>query len=831
MLPEWTRRASANDDGEGSRKPPRTRSVRMRITALLVIPLLSLIGLWGFAASITTGAAISRYTISTTYNKVGTPGAFLSMQLQQERTLTALYLGSHGRQGLAQLQEQRPRTDAAEAYFRKNALPFDPRNATIKQRVVQVTRQLDQLGALRDWINSNPTDVVRAINGYSAMIDTTIQLFSSMVIVNDLDIIQQGRALVSAGWARDYMLREDALVSAVQASGGRMTVAEHTAFVQWSATQRLTFDTALADLNGTLRDAVQRVADSPEFLRFRAMESAIVNANLTAKTKGRLPASVAEWQSTTTPLSLTFGQAVSQAGDSLSKRAQPIADQIVVRLAVAGGLGLIAVVASIILSILFARSLSRELVGLQAAARDLAEERLPRVVARLRRGEEVDVNAEVPPLKVGKTTEISRVADAFTRVQRTAIDTAVGEAYLRKGVSRVFLNLAWRSQSLLHRQLRMLDAMERRASEPEELEDLFRLDHLTTRMRRHAEGLVILSGAPAGRGWSRPVRIVDVLRGALGEVEDYTRVDVVCSSPASLAAAAVADVIHLLAELIENATAFSPPPTEVLVRGETVANGFAVEIIDRGIGLSPAELDELNQRLARPPEFDLADSDRLGLFVVSRLAARHGIRVTLQQSAYGGTTAVVLIPHELVVQRDEPELESPADQSGAWRQQPGGATAMSVASGPSGWFEPRQITGSSVVDSSVVDSPADSWNNSSSWNNSRINPGAVNPGAVNPGAVNPRVVNPGGVNPGVVDAGVVDSAADDEGLPRRIRQANLVPQLRNETAAPPGAAESERRPEETRDLMASLQTGWLRGRGDDEEDLFPSEQGKEGGDS
>ena len=223
------------------------------------------------------------------------------------------------------------------------------------------------------------------------------------------------------------------------------------------------------------------------------------------------------------------------------------------------------------------------------------------------------------------------------------------EAKLRRGLNDVFRSLARRSQSLLHRQLALLDQMERRATDPEALDDLFRLDHLTTRMRRHAEGLVILAGAPPGRGWSSPVRMVDVMRGAIAEVEDYARVSVATRSQAALAGSAVADVIHLLAELIENATTLSPPYTSVRVSGDTVANGFAIEVEDRGLGMSPPRLDELNERLARPPEFNPSDSEQLGLFVVGQLAKRHGIRVTLKVSAYGGTAAVVLIPQHLVV--------------------------------------------------------------------------------------------------------------------------------------------------------------------------------------
>ena len=256
--------------------------------------------------------------------------------------------------------------------------------------------------------------------------------------------------------------------------------------------------------------------------------------------------------------------------------------------------------------------------------------------------------AEAPPLRVGRD-EIGRVGQAFDLVRQTAIRAAVDEAKLRRGLNDVFRSLARRSQSLLHRQLALLDQMERRATDPEALDDLFRLDHLTTRMRRHAEGLVILAGAAPGRGWSSPVRMVDVMRGAIAEVEDYARVSVATRSQAALAGSAVADVIHLLAELVENATTLSPPYTSVRVSGDAVASGFVIEVEDRGLGMSPQRLGELNERLASPPEFNPSDSEQLGLFVVSQLAKRHGIRVTLKASPYGGTSAVVLIPAHLVV--------------------------------------------------------------------------------------------------------------------------------------------------------------------------------------
>ena len=208
--------------------------------------------------------------------------------------------------------------------------------------------------------------------------------------------------------------------------------------------------------------------------------------------------------------------------------------------------------------------------------------------------------------------EVSRIAESFGTVQGAAVSAAVDQARLRKGINQVFLNISMRNQSLLHRQLGMLDSMERRTSEPGALADLFRLDHLTTRMRRHAEGLIILSGSVPGRGWRDPVPGVDILRAAVAEVEDYVRVDVASESDDLVAGNAVSDVIHLIAELIENATVFSPPNTRIEVRAERVGTGLVAEVEDRGLGLSPDELDDINARLASPAEFDLRTASSSG---------------------------------------------------------------------------------------------------------------------------------------------------------------------------------------------------------------------------
>src|SRR6516162_4450121 len=255
------------------------------------------------------------------------------------------------------------------------------------------------------------------------------------------------------------------------------------------------------------------------------------------------------------------------------------------RLLLYGGLGLLAVVASIIVSLLVGRGLVRELSDLRRSADDLADHRLPRMVDQLATGGNPDVAEEPLNIKV-RTREIAQVRDDFAKVQHTAVDAAVGQARLREGIGEAFRNLARRSQSLLHRQLALLDRMERRTEDPQELEDLFRLDHLTTRMRRHAESLIILSGQSPARGWRNPVPFVDVIRAAVAEVEDYNRVSVISAGDTGLAGQAVGDVIHMIAELVENATVYSPPNTPVVIQGGIVGHGFAIEIEDRGLGMS-----------------------------------------------------------------------------------------------------------------------------------------------------------------------------------------------------------------------------------------------------
>jgi K+-sensing histidine kinase KdpD len=213
----------------------------------------------------------------------------------------------------------------------------------------------------------------------------------------------------------------------------------------------------------------------------------------------------------------------------------------------------------------------------------------------------------------------------------------------------MFTNMARRSQSLVDRQIKLIDDLERAEDDPDTLASLFKLDHLATRMRRNAENLLVLSGTEPTRRWGRPVGLVRVVRAAIAEVEDYTRVELLGIENLPVAGRCVGDAVHLLAELIENATSFSPPNTTVRIAGEAAARGYVLEIEDCGVGMSDAELLAANQRLANPPVIELALDRMLGFFVVGRLAQRHGLKVELRHSWYGGVTALVMLPEQVLV--------------------------------------------------------------------------------------------------------------------------------------------------------------------------------------
>jgi signal transduction histidine kinase len=848
----------------------RGRSIRFRIYFLVAIPLVTMVGLVAYLVTTSVNNAVSLDRAPDLVNATAIPAANFGVYVQAERTAAVVYLFQPTAANLQAYQTAIRATGNAEPAFisaMRSQATMGTETAGGVKVINGIVADLSQLTVLRNAVKARLLSPLDALAAYSQGLAGEIKLFlvqTESVVVTDQ--LPQAIGLIATVQAREQLSQEDALLSGMLAAN-RITAADRAAFTQMAAARQahaayagyILSPANLATYNAALAGSGAMQQD------LTGIEQAVAAGTPVAK----LPVDLAGWQHLAGTLlqddysgGVAVASAILVADHQISRSAW-------VRVAVTSGIALLGLLVTILVTTLVGRGIIRRLRGLERSARTLAEDQLPDVITRLRRGEDVDVAAEAPSLRAGPPSngrasndrdEIGRVGQAFDLVRKTAIQAAVDEAKLRRGLNDMFRNLARRSQSLLHRQLTLLDQMERRAADPEALDDLFRLDHLTTRMRRHAEGLVILAGAPPGRAWSSPVKLVDVMRGAIAEVEDYARVSVVTRSQAALAGSAAADVIHLLAELIENATTLSPPYTQVRVSGDTVASGFAIEVEDGGLGISPARLAELNERLANPPEFNPSDSEQLGLFVVSQLARRHGILVTLKASPYGGTTAVVLIPHHLVVTEEASRAGLPGEPAsiGAGRpaphtpqvtnghghhaafDPPGTAGFLALRGGPEADAPGLSGTPGVRISGALRRSQGIMADGVARGAHHAGQRGAVAPARPDPRpraepplASSPRAaqgpgppwelsrqtgplpVVPGDAGPGPQAAG---EGADGDGLPRRIRQASLAPELRADpphrqtsAAAGPGPA-ARPTPTEIRQTMSALQRGWQEGR-------------------
>ncbi|MEV0232933.1 nitrate- and nitrite sensing domain-containing protein [Nonomuraea sp. NPDC050786] len=754
----------------------RNFGVRTKVTALLV----SLVALWGFAAWVTLREGVNLIGATTVDSGAVQPSERLLAELQRERRLAVVALGTGERTPDKLMRDQRARTDVARKELAESATSTSVRfaaDAPLTRRIDEALRTADGIVAARKAIDAGRVDRARAADSYNQIVDSLYRMFDSVAALDDKEIARDARTMLAISRASEFLARADALVAGALAKGD-FTPSEHAEFVRLSGFSRFSLEQAAAQLPAEDAAAYNAWAKSRVVTQLRALED-----RLAEQTDGLPPAvSSTEWRAANEPARASLEKLISDGGDRLVDRAAPGAIGVIARLVLAGGLGLIAVVASIILSITTARDLLAQLKKLRDAAHELSDDRLPGVVERIGRGEEVDLAKEVPDLDFGDD-EIGQVGQAFNTVQRTAISVAAEQAELRRSIRDILLSLARRTQGLVHRQLTVLDVMERRETDPEELKELFRLDHLAIRMRRNAENLIVLSGSTPARTWRRSVPMVDVVRGALAEVEDYTRVTLMPMGDVVLVGRAVGDVIHLLAELIENAVSFSPPYTNVQVSGQLVANGYVIEIEDRGLGMKPEDLEANNARIADPPEFRITGAARLGLYVVSQLAKRHEIQVVLKASPYGGTTVVVLLPQELVQLDPTPE-----SQDGGPRERlPRRTTAVATAI--------RPVTAENVR---------------------TLKPARQAPAPEPPAPASAPLLTPVEPEPETPAEPEQKSVTEftSNGLPLRVPQANLAPALRDETPTQPDYEEDddERSPEEIRAMMGSLQSGTRLGR-------------------
>jgi HAMP domain-containing protein len=809
--------------------------VRVKIIALLA----ALAALWGFAAVVTVRDGLNVLYVSTVDREVARPTNLLVVALQQERRVSVAASGGDA-ETLAQLQAVRGATDQVVSEWRGNVASTSLEIAAsgrLKERVATAADEVAALDQLRADIDEGSLGRVEVQAGFTTMIDAGFAIYAAVTSIDDQELARQARTLVTLTRAREMLSQQDALLAGALVQG-EFSGADIAEFLRLVGTQRTLYDSVATELPPEEFADYQAFVASPAITELRRVEDLVIEQ---ARPGAAPPVGAEDWQQTVEgAMGAIFGMEFAAADRTLA-RADSARTGVIIRLILAGGLGLIAVIAAIIVSITTARSLVRQLERLRNAARDLARNRLPRVVERLSAGEKVDVATEAPPLRFGND-EIGQVGQAFNAVQETAVRAAVQQAELRHGVRDVFLSLARRTQNLVHKQLAVVDGMERRETDADEMEELYRIDHLATRMRRNAENLIVLAGSTPGRVWRRPVPMVDVVRGAIAEVEDYQRINLLPVQSGAVEGRVAGDVIHLLAELVENAASFSPPYAMVSVTGQRVAHGFVVEIEDRGLGMSEGDLAVVNHKLAEPPDFNLADASRLGHYVVAKLAQRHGIRVHLRVSPYGGVTAIVLVPREIMVEtpdEDPPMASAPpaAEPTSGGFLDPGGRPAAGAAttselsdivpaSGPTVHFDDSITPPASQI---VMVRQRDHGPASAPPSYPMVPPPSSPPASSPPvgfdtiagpaTATGPAMVEPapnGPVHRASDQAGPAIEAEDavrtPAGLPWRVRQASLPKQLWTDESA--GDELPARDPEQTRQAMRSFQLGTQRGRSD-----------------
>ncbi len=467
------------------------------------------------------------------------------------------------------------------------------------------------------------------------------------------------------------------------------------------------------------------------------------------------------------------------------------------------------IILALVLAILIATSVTQRLVKLTAAADRLSHEQLPRLVDSLKNPAEEDVGyltSSFSEIDVKGNDEIGHLANAYNRIQGVAVQVATEQAQLlRKGIGDMFVNLARRNQGLLDRQIEFIDQLEAAEEDPDQLENLFRLDHLATRMRRNAESLLVLAGAEPNRRRGKPVPLADVVRAAVGEVEDFARIDMLQFDEVLVASNAALDIAHLLSELMENAANFSPPDTRVEVVGHrTKAEGYVISVTDHGIGMTPEAFAESNDLLARPPLVGLALSRSLGFIVIGRLAARFGIAVRLMPSPNAGTTAMVSLPPSLIT--DQPRTSSdPAAIPGQAKEVPKPAAEPKPASRKPAARKPAD-SGQGAKAPAAKRKPA-----STSTAKQTSKPATPSAPAAKEASTAPAAKDASQTATAAPSGGETTS-----GLKKR------VPRSEGGQRAVPGgdgkrsATQNRRSPEEVRSMLSNYRSGMQKGRQDDE---------------
>ncbi|WP_445528449.1 nitrate- and nitrite sensing domain-containing protein [Streptomyces cyslabdanicus] len=675
---------SRGPTGPGSRMALRNWRISTRLVSLLALPVVAATTLGGLRInqSMDDIQQLDNMKLLTEMTKQATE---LAAALQEERDQSAGPLAHPSSASAITIKGYRDRTDRARDNFVSASEEIDAASKNgnllgVRDTLVGLASDLNGLGKIRKDAYQSKENSARTVESYHRLITELLALSQDMAeATSNPQMIQRTRALAAFSSAKEYASVQRAVIAAA-------LPANNTSAGSLSENDRLYAQQALESQTSDLNGFRNIYGDGSEEL-IKPIEEGnptIQSADLYAKrvldnTDGLKQAnkrSYRDWVDDSSTKIEQMKKIEHTLLEEMEQKARELRSATEYDAIVSGVLILLVLGVSLVGAFVVARSMIRSLHRLQETATKVAQDRLPELVRQLSESDPQDVDTSVESVGVHSRDEIGQVAAAFDDVHREAVRLAAEQALLRGNVNAMFTNLSRRSQGLIQRQLSLISELESREADPDQLSSLFKLDHLATRMRRNGENLLVLAGEEPGRRWTRPVPLVDVLRAAASEVEQYERIELASVPGTEVAGRVVNDLVHLLAELLENATSFSSPQTKVKVTGHALPDGrVLIEIHDTGIGLSPEDLAAINERLASPPTVDVSVSRRMGLFVVGRLSQRHGIRIQLRPSDSGGTTALVMLPVDVAQGGKKPGAGKPGGPSA------GGPAAAAAAAG------------------------------------------------------------------------------------------------------------------------------------------------------
>lgn len=589
----------------------------------------------------------------------GKPLYKLMVAMQRERATTAAsWAGSAVSR--AELRTKRAATDRAEAAFHRAADHGLRESGQADDHLHMVEDRLDDLDAYRERADARRGGVDRTIGYYTGTIGHIIRVYEALSHMDDAELTRAARPVVAMFSASEVLAQEDTILSTA-GPGKQLTRSAFGAFTNAIGAHRFFYDTWIVPyLPDDDRKFLRAIIDSDAWKTKTRIESAVISDHQDTRTGVELPQQVESWPVVYHTFAAELDNLNVVELDEVLTDADAKADQLDEQVAWLIGGSAVALLVVVAVVVFTTRTVLRRMDRLHKNTVTIAEQTLPDVVSRLRQGRPVDVGTLPEPR--GERDEVGRISDAFARAVAVSIDGHRQLADERQGFGMFAAGIASRTGNLVSRQLSLTEDLQDTFGHDEALlAQLMRSDQLTVGMRRQIENLLILAGGEIPDPHTEPMRVADLLREAASEVEDFRRIDRHAMDEVSVEPRVISQISHLLAELLDNATRFSPPASKVIIRSELVSDGLSVEVEDRGPRVAPERYEEMNGRLHSASYAVLAENaHRLGLFVVGHLADQLGAKVTLRRSVFGGTSAVVVIPEEHLVKTEQPAAPEPA---------------------------------------------------------------------------------------------------------------------------------------------------------------------------